>query len=350
MNLPIKSPPKELVLSRGENLVQTEHTINSSSGYIKSPQCQRIYPVTHGQNERKRAEALCLLNTCPVARQGQTHSWLPRGAWALRKASFTPEEAFSLLDQITTAHGKTRSRECAEVVQNIYKASFVSRLGNAFKPSRYRKAIRSGVDTDKIRRIINRSPYGGLYELWEKSPVRMEDEPGWTDKIIQALFPSRSCLCVGVVKESSNIVPVDTKGINRYQLIVPNIPIGEEALKNDGNPSPRAKANFDGRRFLVIEFDRADLSFDDQSAILMHLAGFAPMTLVVFSGGKSLHGWYYVANASEKEVARFFEYAVSIGADPATKTINQYVRMPGARRSDNGALQTVYYLNPGVAK
>ena len=101
---------------------------------------------------------------------------------------------------------------------------------------------------------------------------------------------------------------------------------------------------------MVIEFDRADLLFDDQAAILMHLAGFAPMALVVFSGGKSLHGWYYVANASEKEVARFFEYAVSIGADPATKTINQYVRMPGARRSDNGALQTVYYLNPGVAK
>jgi hypothetical protein len=74
------------------------------------------------------------------------------------------------------------------------------------------------------------------------------------------------------------------------------------------------------------------------------------MALVVFSGGKSLHGWYYVANASEKEVEKFFEYAVSIGADPATKTINQYVRMSGARRLDNEALQAVYYFNPGVVK
>jgi len=95
----------------------------------------------------------------------------------------------------------------------------------------------------------------------------MEDEPDWTDRIIQALFPSKSRLCVEAVKESSNIVPADTKRINRYQLIVPNVPIGEEALKNDGKPSPRAKANSDGRRFLVIEFDRAGLLFEDQSAI-----------------------------------------------------------------------------------
>jgi hypothetical protein len=350
MNSLIKNPLEEVALRKGENSVQTGHAVNSSNGYIKSSQRQWTYAIAYPQNERRRAEALWLLNTCPIAGQGQTHSWLPRGAWALRKASFTPEEAFSLLDQITTARGKTRSRECAEVVQNIYKTSFVSRLGNTFKPGRYRKAIRSGVDTDKICPIINQSLYGGLYELWEKSPLRMEDESDWTDKIIQALFPSRSRLCVGVVKESSNIVPVDTKGISRYQLIVPNIPIGEEALKSDGKPSPRAKANFGSRRFLVIEFDRADLLFDDQAAILMHLAGFAPMTLVVFSGSKSLHGWYHVANASEKNVVEFFEYAVSLGADPATKTINQYVRMPGARRSDNGALQTVYYFNPGVVK
>jgi len=74
------------------------------------------------------------------------------------------------------------------------------------------------------------------------------------------------------------------------------------------------------------------------------------MVLVVFSGGKLFHGWYHVANASEKDVASFFEYAVSIGADPATKTINQYVRMPGARRLGNGVFQTVYYFNPVVVK
>jgi len=67
MNSLIKNPLKELALREGENSVQTDHAVNSSNGYIKSFQRQRTYAVAHTQNERRRAEALCLLNTCPVA-------------------------------------------------------------------------------------------------------------------------------------------------------------------------------------------------------------------------------------------------------------------------------------------
>ena len=42
-------------------------------------------------------------------------------------------------------------------------------------------------------------------------------------------------------------------------------------------------------------------------------------------------------------------YAVSLGADRATWTRSQFVRMPDGTR-DNGKRQTVYFFNPEVLK
>ena len=69
--------------------------------------------------------------------------------------------------------------------------------------------------------------------------------------------------------------------------------------------------------------------------------------LVVHSGGKSLHGWFYCAGQPEEELRKFMRYAVSLGADPATWTRCQLVRLPGGLR-DNGQRQTVLFCNPAV--
>jgi hypothetical protein len=85
------------------------------------------------------------------------------------------------------------------------------------------------------------------------------------------------------------------------------------------------------------------------AALLLHLAEKAPLTLAVYSGGKSLHGWFYCAGVAEERVLRFFRYAVSLGADPANWNPSQFTRMPDGLR-DNGKRQTVYFFNPGVIK
>jgi hypothetical protein len=43
------------------------------------------------------------------------------------------------------------------------------------------------------------------------------------------------------------------------------------------------------------------------------------------------------------------QYAVSLGADRATWTRSQFVRMPDGARG-NGERQTVFFFNPGVLK
>jgi hypothetical protein len=97
----------------------------------------------------------------------------------------------------------------------------------------------------------------------------------------------------------------------------------------------------------VIEQDRG--SIDEQSAILYHLAQRAPLALAVFSGSKSLHGWFYCAGVAEEKISRFFRYAALLGADWQMWTPCQLARMPDALR-DNGARQAVYFFNPEVLK
>src|SRR5262249_26467683 len=122
-------------------------------------------------------------------------------------------------------------------------------------------------------------------------------------------------------------------------------------------------SNTGERRFLVIEFDfdfrdrnRAVRLLSDErdttdlcACLLLHLAERAPLALVVHSGGKSMHGWFYCAGRSEESLRRFMIYAVSLGADAATWTRSQFVRMPDGTR-DNGKRQTLHFFNPEVLR
>ena len=75
--------------------------------------------------------------------------------------------------------------------------------------------------------------------------------------------------------------------------------------------------------------------------------------LVVFSGNKSLQGWFVCGNYSEEDLKTFFTGAVKFGADRRLRLASQFCRMPdGWRewRDEKGErsmrLQSVYYLAP----
>jgi hypothetical protein len=131
-------------------------------------------------------------------------------------------------------------------------------------------------------------------------------------------------------------------------LIVPNAMAALTGTTKNGRRSPRCLDNVGVRQYLVVEFDTGHL--DEHAALLWHLAERAPMALVVFSGSKSLHGWFACRRATPQRLEQFFRYAVSFGADPATWTRCQPVRMPDGTREGTGKRQAVYYFNPEVVK
>jgi hypothetical protein len=189
----------------------------------------------------------------------------------------------------------------------------------------------------------------GLADLWEVSPLRFEDNDSHTEEIVDALFPCDPLLCCG--KSSSEFATrtrEEWRGqLGEQQLIVPSPMTARVGHTQSGKLSGHTLEKPGPRRFLIIEQDTG--AIDDQAAILLHLAGRAPMAMAVHSGGRSIHGWFYCDGQSEERLLRFMRYAVSMGADRATWTRSQFVRMPDGTR-DNAKRQTVYFLNPEVIK
>jgi hypothetical protein len=112
----------------------------------------------------------------------------------------------------------------------------------------------------------------------------------------------------------------------------------------DFTPGPTGIARLLGK----LEAERRDIR-DLSAALLLHLAEMAPLALAVYSGGKSLHGWFFCSGVAEESVSRFCRYAGALGADRATWVRSQFARMPDGLR-DNGKRQSVYFFNPGVLK
>ena len=131
--------------------------------------------------------------------------------------------------------------------------------------------------------------------------------------------------------------------LSDLQFIVPNPMSKQYGLTLNKKPSTHCLDNTGDRSYLVIEFDEG--TQNEHAAIIYALAQIAPLCLAVLSGGKSLHGWFDVKNSSTKLQLEFMRHAVSLGADPATWTRCQFVRMPDGMR-DNGKRQSVIYFNP----
>jgi len=184
-----------------------------------------------------------------------------------------------------------------------------------------------------------------------------------TEEIIDVLVTGNPWLCIGEADDRFFTGRRETlRGrLHRYSLIVPSPMFAQKGLTKRGYSSFHSLANTGPRRFIVVEFDKGHL--DQQAAVIWHLARYAPLALVVFSGSKSLHGWFFCAGQPEDKLMRFFDYAHSLGADSATWRRSQFVRMPDGKRSDgktSNALelagiadvppgrQVVLYFNPEV--
>ena len=189
----------------------------------------------------------------------------------------------------------------------------------------------------------------GLVDLWEMSPVRFEDNDSHCEEIIDTLFPDNPLLCCGKSSFDFATRPREHwRGeLGEMQLIVPSPMTSRTGRTQDGKVSGHTLENTGPRRYLVVEQDLGTI--DEQAAILIYLAQFAPLAIVVHSGSKSLHGWFFCQGQSEERLRAFMHRAVIFGADPATWTRSQFVRMPDGLRGD-GKRQAVHYFNPGVVK
>ena len=268
------------------------------------------------------------------------HNWLFRVSRQLH-AHLPAGEIIALLESRVANCGRAVSRK--EIVEAV-QASLLVAWQPTGQPAATRCAAKWPAINQQQRETII-ADGGGLADLWELSRVRLHDNEPRTSEIIDHLFPGNPLLCCGRSSSDFDTKPREQwRGeLDKLQLIVPSPMTAPTGLTKDGNKeSAHTLDNTGPRRFLVVEQDAG--TPDEQAAVLIHLAGYAPLVCAVHSGSKSLHGWFYVAGQPEDKVLKFFRYAVSIGGDPATWTRCQFVRMPDGLR-DNGNRQTVFFLN-----
>jgi hypothetical protein len=268
------------------------------------------------------------------------HSWMFRAARALWKCGRTENDIRAVLENVAATCGRQVSaREIEDALRNSHTSAVQSAgLRGQRWPS---------VNAEQREAII--ATGFGLVDLWEFSPIRFENNTSHTEQIIDALFPGNLLLCCAATKDSARTARRDEwRGrMRELQLIVPNPMTAPTGLNQSGEVSHRCLGNTGARRFLVVEQDSGTV--DEQSAILLHLAHRAPLALAVHSGSKSIHGWFYCSGTPEEKLRRFMSDAVSLGADRATWTRCQLVRMPDGKR-ENGKQQTTYFFNPGVIR
>jgi hypothetical protein len=304
---------------------------------------------------------LDVLATTPAEGAG-VHQWLYRAACAL-KPWRDDENIKALLSATTHCVRRNLQREIREAIRNAksdWQPGTPQHTQQINPPASWPKR------NDELIEAILSEGYGEG-DLWEGSPQRFEDESeSNTQEILALLFPGDPLLCMGKDVRVFTTRPREewhrVKG--PLQFIVPSPMSAREGVTQTGKPSPKTNNNTGPRRFLVIEFDfKPEASTTDAhlakigarhgllhtrdlcACLLHHLAAFAPLVLVVWSGGKSLQGWFPTIGASEEGIRRLFGYACLIGADRATWTPSQFIRLPYGQR-DNGKIQMPIYFNP----
>jgi len=249
----------------------------------------------------------------------------------------TAQQAATEIESRMTRHPNSRS----EIADAVAKAFAGARMIWSQSPS-FSKAPPKWPEANFEQLEAVAASGLGVVDLWEKSPIRWDDNTPRTPEILGRLFGGDPWLCIGsnrdfFTERLSKIVKPE-----QFAQIVPSPMLDKYGMTADDRRSQHTLSGTGPRRFLVLEFD--GIARDTQAAVLLHLSERAPLTMVVDSGGKSLHGWIFVAGKTDEQLRPFFRMACGLGADPATWNRSQFVRMPDGRR-DNGNRQSVLFFN-----
>jgi hypothetical protein len=245
------------------------------------------------------------------------------------------------------------------------------------KPERGNTATRPQVDLEELYSIAVAGP--GLEEYRQSSPVQLRSSRK-TDLVLDAWAAYAGqrdpLICFGADDRFWTRPHSAVRGIlHVHAQIVPSPMRAITGLTQSGYLSEHSKDGTGERTFLVSEFDLAKLTpkgkptiwgpllerceaagksaLDIQAALLTHLAKERPLWMTVFSGGKSLQGWFPCRGEPETQLHAWFNSSARrLGACPSTWCPSQFVRMPDGTRAPNRegkcVRQSIQYYNPSV--
>jgi hypothetical protein len=299
------------------------------------------------------------LRNCPEPGQG-VNPWIFKTALSLTNY-FEDYEIIDMLETFVSCSGRAR-----EILRAVTRAREIAKgeEGGGSGP----RAHWPAVDYTMAHKAVVDCPVR-LKDLRSISPMGLSTEVPRTEEILDVLYPGDPLLCFArAVQGSWTRRREFWRGrASTFSFIVPNPMTKKRGTKSDGSQSERCLDNTGARQFLPIEFDISEsgpwapyvsewrnkgITIGDANVALhwaLATAGLPrfPWLLAVHSGNRSVHVWYPCAGYAEEEVRPFMYRAVGLGADRATWTKCQLVRMPDGVR-DNGQRQQVHFFAPQV--
>ena len=300
-----------------------------------------------------------VIDSPPAAGSG-LHDWAFYAANRAAALSFASEESLEWIAGQMVSAGRGEREAHREASHAIAKAfANASRAhtpgGLAMPPPRPKP--RASIDA------IIQTVKAGITEegLRERSPLRFCVNAA--DGIYRQIFGPEPETLVCIARShpaDSQTLPLREALplVSEFALTCQNRMTARTGLNQEGKPSPRTNENMGPRKWLVVEFDFAPAKNEEHARIIhetgrtvrdvcsallwrLHHATKA-LRVVCSSGGKSLHGWFMVEGWPPEQFEKFKRAALRLGADSATFTACQLVRIPDGLR-DNGHRQTLIY-------
>lgn len=271
-----------------------------------------------------------ILKPCPTAGAG-VHKWIYHVVCRMVDAQIGDADILRYCE-----------RNCSRVLQpREVENALISRRG-MLQRGTVKSTNWPRPNAAEVKRLVKENPktVKGLYET---SPMPLDKYDA--ESIVDYLFPENPLLCCGVSSKTFATRPREEwRGkLDKLQLIVPSPMNALYGKTQAGRESMHTLENTGPRKYLVTEFDEG--AFDDHASLLWQLNSLiTPLICAVMSGNKSLHGWFLVENWSETRLTNFLQRAACLGADTATFTKSQFVRIPDGTRA-SGVKQTTVYLS-----
>jgi hypothetical protein len=268
------------------------------------------------------------------------HDWLLANSRSLLVSGYTIEEAKELLLEATRLSGRTTQDIETEIENALSGASEFLKANPGWidKPEKAKWKWRDnldwvGMDDPLIRRDKRLTPNKVkaneelIARIINRSGIHIRELAKGEEFDLETLFCRIGWLNIGACDDirNPNVKPLSYwLEKHRYRLmqyICPNYfrEKGEgKGWKND--------YNIGERMYIVIEFDKG--SANDQLALINWLDSYLQLIMVVYSGHRSLHGWFACYGLTERRIKTFCNLAKQLGADQTTYVPSQWVRMP----------------------
>ena len=286
------------------------------------------------------------ISPCPESGEG-VHKWIYHVCCVFLEAGNSVEDVESFCEEHATR--ALQLNEVSNACSSLKKTGITKRKSWEKPQPEYLAFVKRTAEGGLYQSLVNRLTlpraeeidcYGALELLFARKAKGFYREdysyvpPETNDPLI----------CCGADQSNFRTAPLTffKDKCEGLQFIVPSPMSSVWAKTQGGDRSQHTLNNTGPRKYLVVEFDVGEHA--DHAAFLHNLNRIIPITMVVHSGNKSLHGWFHVEGMSETKQVSFFDEATKLGADTATWNKSLFVRMPDGTR-ENGKRQSILYFN-----